>query len=141
MSDAGIVIAGAGHAGGAAAAALRQFGWKGGITLIGDEPILPYQRPPLSKAWLKGEATAASLALRPERFYTQQTIDLRLSCTVVSIDRVQPDCLQLTRCPASSTSRVLPPWPQNRRDVISSLHWLRSFRQRALRDNSPSNLP
>lgn len=85
--SAGIVIAGAGHAGGAAAAALRQFGWKGAITLIGDEPLLPYQRPPLSKAWLKGEATAESLALRPERFYTQQTIDVRLSSTVVSIDR------------------------------------------------------
>ena len=85
--SAGIVIAGAGHAGGAAAAALRQFGWKGAITLIGDEPILPYQRPPLSKAWLKGEATAESLALRPERFYTQQNIDVRLSSTVVAIDR------------------------------------------------------
>ena len=85
--SAGIVIVGAGHAGGAAAAALRQFGWKGAITLIGDEPLLPYQRPPLSKAWLKGEATAESLALRPERFYTQQTIDVRLSSTVVSIDR------------------------------------------------------
>ena len=84
---AGVVIAGAGHAGGAAAAALRQFGWKGSITLIGDEPLLPYQRPPLSKAWLKGEATAESLALRPERFYTQQNIDVRLNSTVVSIDR------------------------------------------------------
>ncbi len=84
-----IVIAGAGHAGGAAAAALRQFGWKGGITLIGDEPLLPYQRPPLSKAWLKGEATAASLALRPERFYSQQNIETRLSTTVAAIDRAE----------------------------------------------------
>ena len=82
-----IIIAGAGHAGGAAAAALRQFGWKGAITLIGDEPIPPYHRPPLSKAWLKGEATAESLALRPERFYTQQTITLRLSTTIAAIDR------------------------------------------------------
>jgi len=82
-----ILIAGGGHAGGATAAALRQFGWKGGITVIGDEPILPYQRPPLSKAWLKGEATAESLALRPERFYTQQNIQTRLSTTVAAIDR------------------------------------------------------
>lgn len=90
MSDAEghpIVIAGAGHAGGAAAAALRQFGWKGGITLVGEEPVLPYQRPPLSKAWLKGEATAESLALRPERFYAQQNIDVRLSTSVAAIDR------------------------------------------------------
>ena len=83
----GIVIAGAGHAGGAAAAALRQFGYKGSITLVGDEPIPPYQRPPLSKAWLKGEATAESLALRPERFYTQQNIQTRLATTVAAIDR------------------------------------------------------
>ena len=50
------MIAGAGHAGGSAAAMLRQLGWTGAITLVGEEPIPPYQRPPLSKAWLKGEA-------------------------------------------------------------------------------------
>ncbi|MCC6719343.1 MAG: FAD-dependent oxidoreductase [Acetobacteraceae bacterium] len=87
MPEPGIIIAGAGHAGGAAAAALRQFGWKGAITVIGNEPIPPYQRPPLSKAWLTGDATAESLALRPERFYTQQTITLRLSTTIAAIDR------------------------------------------------------
>jgi 3-phenylpropionate/trans-cinnamate dioxygenase ferredoxin reductase subunit len=86
-SESPIVVAGAGHAGAAAVAALRQFGWKGGITLLGDEPILPYHRPPLSKAWLKGEATAESLALRPERFYTQQSIELRLGTTLAAIDR------------------------------------------------------
>ena len=47
-----IIIAGAGHAGGSAAAMLRQLGWKAGISLIGEEPLPPYQRPPLSKAWL-----------------------------------------------------------------------------------------
>ncbi len=83
-----IVIAGAGHAGGSAAAFLRQYGWKGGITLVGEEPNAPYQRPPLSKAWLKGEATAESLALRPARFYAQQTIELRLGTRVTALDRV-----------------------------------------------------
>jgi 3-phenylpropionate/trans-cinnamate dioxygenase ferredoxin reductase subunit len=82
-----IVIVGAGHAGGSAAAMLRQAGWTGGITLIGDEPIPPYQRPPLSKAWLKGEATAESLALRPAVFYPDSNIDLRLSTSVSAIDR------------------------------------------------------
>ena len=82
-----IVIAGAGHAGGSAAAMLRQLGWLGGITLIGDEPIPPYQRPPLSKAWLKGEATAESLALRPAKFYPDASIDLRLETRVTAIDR------------------------------------------------------
>ncbi len=82
-----IVIAGAGHAGGSAAALLRQFGWTGGITLIGEEPIPPYQRPPLSKAWLKGEATAESLALRPAKFYPDASIELRLETKVTGIDR------------------------------------------------------
>jgi 3-phenylpropionate/trans-cinnamate dioxygenase ferredoxin reductase component len=82
-----IVIAGAGHAGGSAAAMLRQLGWKGEITLVGEEPIPPYQRPPLSKAWLKGEATAESLALRPARFYSDARIDLRLGTRVTVIDR------------------------------------------------------
>jgi 3-phenylpropionate/trans-cinnamate dioxygenase ferredoxin reductase subunit len=82
-----IVIAGAGHAGGSAAAMLRQLGWQGAITLIGEEPIPPYQRPPLSKGWLTGEATAESLALRPAKFYPDATIDLRLGTRVTGIDR------------------------------------------------------
>ncbi|HVY15004.1 MAG TPA: FAD-dependent oxidoreductase [Rhodopila sp.] len=85
--DQQIVIVGAGHAGGSAAAMLRQAGWTGGITLIGDEPIPPYERPPLSKAWLKGEATAESLALRPAAFYPDSGIALRLETTVSAIDR------------------------------------------------------
>jgi 3-phenylpropionate/trans-cinnamate dioxygenase ferredoxin reductase subunit len=82
-----IVIAGAGHAGGSAAAMLRQLGWRGAITLIGEEPIPPYQRPPLSKAWLTGEATEESLALRPAKFYPEAAIDLRLETRVTGIDR------------------------------------------------------
>ena len=82
-----VVIAGAGHAGGSAAAMLRQLGFAGSITLVGEEPIPPYERPPLSKAWLKGEASVESLALRPAEFYTTANIDLRLSTTVTSIDR------------------------------------------------------
>ena len=81
-----IIIAGAGHAGGSAAAMLRQFGWKTGITLIGTEPLPPYQRPPLSKAWLKGEADADSLALRPLAFYNDADIELKLNTTVTKID-------------------------------------------------------
>src|SRR3954453_9479326 len=82
-----IVIAGAGHAGGSAAAMLRQLGWQGAVTLIGEEPIPPYQRPPLSKAWLTGEATADSLALRPATFYPQASIELRTGTRVLGIDR------------------------------------------------------
>src|SRR5580692_4384736 len=84
---AGVVIVGGGHAGGSAAAFLRQFEYDGPITILGEEPIAPYQRPPLSKAWLKGEADAESLALKSDDFYVESHIDLRLATTVVSIDR------------------------------------------------------
>ena len=82
-----IVIIGAGHAGGTAAALLRQQGHAGPITLIGEEPIAPYQRPPLSKAFLKGEADAESLKLRPDDFYAEHDIDLRLGTRAEAIDR------------------------------------------------------
>ena len=82
-----IVIIGAGHAGGTAAALLRQYGFAGAIALVGDEPIAPYQRPPLSKAWLKGEADANDLMLRDASFYPEHNIDLRLNTRVSRIDR------------------------------------------------------
>src|SRR5690606_20831054 len=69
------------------AAFLRQYGWKDAITLVGDEPHLPYQRPPLSKAWLKGEAVEKDLQLRPEKFYADQNITLKLAARVATIDR------------------------------------------------------
>ncbi len=89
MSQTGqhVVIVGAGHAGGSAAALLRQYGWKGPITLVGTEAVPPYQRPPLSKAWLKGEADHSSLALRPAAFYANSDIALRLDTTVAAVDR------------------------------------------------------
>jgi 3-phenylpropionate/trans-cinnamate dioxygenase ferredoxin reductase subunit len=82
-----VVIVGAGHAGGSAAAFLRQYGHTGPIVLIGDEPLLPYQRPPLSKAWLKGEADADSLQLKPSSWYEEAGVSLRLGGVVVSINR------------------------------------------------------
>src|SRR5579862_6940084 len=89
MSDpaAHVVILGAGHAGGTAAALLRQYGFEGPITLVGTEPIPPYQRPPLSKAWLKGEADADSLALKPLEFYAEHNIDFRPSTRAVKLER------------------------------------------------------
>jgi 3-phenylpropionate/trans-cinnamate dioxygenase ferredoxin reductase subunit len=86
-SGGGVVIVGAGHAGGTAAALLRQYGYAGKVTIVGDEPLAPYQRPPLSKAWLKGEADAESLMLRPLSFYTEQGIELILGVEVVKLDR------------------------------------------------------
>ncbi len=81
-----VLIIGAGHAGGAAAALLRQYGFEGPIILAGAEAVPPYQRPPLSKAWLKGEADLEALLLRPESFYAEHGIDLRLGVTATAID-------------------------------------------------------
>lgn len=81
-----VVVIGAGHAGGSVAGFLKQYGFDGEIILAGTEQVAPYQRPPLSKAWLKGEADAASLQLRAEDFYVENGIDLRLGVSAVAID-------------------------------------------------------
>lgn len=82
-----IIVIGAGQAAGTAVAALRQFGHQGRITMIGEEPAPPYQRPPLSKAYFKGELPAEKLYVKPETFYAEQNIDLRLGHRAVAIDR------------------------------------------------------
>jgi 3-phenylpropionate/trans-cinnamate dioxygenase ferredoxin reductase component len=86
MTQGTVVIVGAGHAGFQVAASLRQHGYAERICLINDEAHLPYQRPPLSKAYLKGEGRPDSLMFRPDRFYRDQTIDL-IADRAVSIDR------------------------------------------------------
>ncbi|MGI9322840.1 MAG: NAD(P)/FAD-dependent oxidoreductase [Pseudomonadales bacterium] len=83
---AGIVIVGAGHAAGQAAASLRQEGYEGPITLIGDEAHPPYQRPPLSKQYLSGEHGLEKVYLRPEKFYGDKNITLLKETRVDSID-------------------------------------------------------
>jgi 3-phenylpropionate/trans-cinnamate dioxygenase ferredoxin reductase subunit len=76
MARGTVLIAGAGHAGFQIAASLRQHGFADRICLINDEAHLPYQRPPLSKAYLKGEGRPDSLMFRPEKFYRDQNIEL-----------------------------------------------------------------
>lgn len=85
--DGRIVIIGAGQAGVQAAISLRGEGWTGPITLVGDEPHLPYQRPPLSKAYLSGELPLDRLVLRPEGFFAEQKIVTMLGVHVTEIDR------------------------------------------------------
>ena len=82
-----IVILGAGHAGGMAAAMLRQFGHAGPIVLVGDEAAPPYQRPALSKGYFKGELAEERLYLKPAAYYGQQGIELRLGIRVLAVDR------------------------------------------------------
>lgn len=82
-----IVIAGAGHAGVQAAVSLREEGFDGGIVLLSAEKDAPYQRPPLSKAFLKGEMDIHGLPLRAEAHFREQRIDLRLGVAATRIDR------------------------------------------------------
>jgi 3-phenylpropionate/trans-cinnamate dioxygenase ferredoxin reductase subunit len=82
-----IVIVGAGQAASQAADTLRRKGFKGSITLVGDEPVLPYQRPPLSKKFLSGALAAERLLLRPAQFYADHQVETHLGRRAVAIDR------------------------------------------------------
>src|SRR6201994_2670902 len=86
MTQKTVLIVGAGHAGYQVAASLRQHGFAERICLINDEAHLPYQRPPLSKAYLKGEGKPDSLMFRPDKFYRDQNIEL-IAGRAVAIDR------------------------------------------------------
>src|SRR6195256_209077 len=76
MTAGPVLISGAGHAGFQLAASLRQHGFSERVCLINDEAHLPYQRPPLSKAYLKGEGRPDSLMFRPDKFFREQKIEL-----------------------------------------------------------------
>ena len=82
-----VVIVGASHAAAETIASLRKFGWDGKIVLIGDEPMLPYQRPPLSKAYYQGDIKAEKLLIRPESFYEKNEVVVKLGVRVDSINR------------------------------------------------------
>lgn len=83
---AGIVIIGAGQAGAALAARLRALGYDGAVTLVGAEPVAPYQRPPLSKGYLLGEMALDRLMLRGPEFWEDQRIALCTGQAVTAID-------------------------------------------------------
>jgi len=83
-----VVIAGAGHGAGQVVATLKQKKFSGRIVLVGDEPHLPYQRPPLSKKFLAGNLSADRLYYKPAEFYEDSQIDVRLETRVDSIDRL-----------------------------------------------------
>ena len=80
------VVIGAGQAGASLVARLRAGGFDGRVTLLGAEPVPPYQRPPLSKAYLLGEMEEARLYLRPEAWYAEAGVELRLGARVAALD-------------------------------------------------------
>jgi 3-phenylpropionate/trans-cinnamate dioxygenase ferredoxin reductase subunit len=103
-----VVIVGAGQGGLQVAASLRQEGFDGAITLVGDEPGVPYQRPPLSKAYMLGASTAADLALKADSFFADQRIDYLAGETVAEIDRA---ARTVTLGPAAGLSSGAGPVP------------------------------
>jgi 3-phenylpropionate/trans-cinnamate dioxygenase ferredoxin reductase subunit len=84
---AGVVVIGAGQAAASLVARLRGQGYADDITLIGDEPVPPYQRPPLSKKYLLGEMALERLYLRPPSWYDEAGVTLRLGTRATAIDR------------------------------------------------------
>jgi 3-phenylpropionate/trans-cinnamate dioxygenase ferredoxin reductase subunit len=85
--DAGVIVVGSGQGGFQVAASLRDEGYEGPVTLIGDEPGLPYQRPPLSKSFLAGKAQAQQIELRPASFYAERKISVLAAQRVTGIHR------------------------------------------------------
>ncbi|WP_407158282.1 NAD(P)/FAD-dependent oxidoreductase [Bradyrhizobium sp. STM 3557] len=83
----GLVVIGASYAGVQAALTVREAGYSGPVTVVADEAVLPYQRPPLSKDFLLGETTAQGLLMRDEAIFTGRRIDLLLGRRVVELDR------------------------------------------------------
>src|SRR5437764_4794794 len=82
-----VVIIGAGQACAQAVTTLRAEGFAGGVTIVGDEPFVPYQRPPLSKAYLAGTFERERLFLKPQAFYAEADCELILDATALKIDR------------------------------------------------------
>ena len=82
----GVVIIGAGQAAAQTAASLRQEKFEGPITLFGEEPEFPYQRPPLSKDYLAGKISVEKTLVRPEEFYSSKNIVVNLNTKVEEID-------------------------------------------------------
>ena len=110
-----ILIIGAGQAGLQLAMSLREEGFVGNVTLIGDEADLPYQRPPLSKAYLRGEADIDNLRLRPEAFFDQHRVTLRRGERVARLERAERHAVLASGETLSYDHLILATGARNRR--------------------------
>lgn len=130
--EAGVVVVGAGQAAGELAVALRTEGYSGRILVIGDEPSLPYQRPPLSKAYLSGKVDVQGLLVRPSAAYERANVEFLLRSRVERIDRVPRQvCLddgrrigyeRLALATGGSARRLAIPGSD-----LGRIHYLRTF--------------
>lgn len=103
-----VAVVGAGHAGANVAALLRQRGHTGEIVLLGAEKELPYQRPPLSKDYLKTALPATELLIKPEEFWNEQGIDARLG---VVVEEIRPDDDEVVLEGVSASGTTPSSWP------------------------------
>ncbi len=81
-----VLIVGSGHAGAQAAIMLRQLGYGGSVTIVGEEPESPYERPPLSKEYFAGDKSLERIRIRPPAFWAERAIALRLGERIVAVD-------------------------------------------------------
>ncbi len=86
MQQFDVLIVGAGHAGAAAAIALRQQGFAGTIAIAGEEPELPYERPPLSKDFLAGDKSFDRMLIRPASFWDDRSVTMLTGCRIDAVD-------------------------------------------------------
>jgi len=127
-----IVIAGAGHGAGQVVASLKQHHVDGRIILVGEEPYLPYQRPPLSKKYLAGEMPPERLYFKPASFYEDDSIRLRLDTRIDSVDRQRKRLVTSAGDTIAYDALVLATGSRVRRvDVpgtdLAGIHYLRSI--------------
>ncbi|MDO9524472.1 MAG: FAD-dependent oxidoreductase, partial [Gemmobacter sp.] len=129
----GIVVIGAGQAGASLVAKLRTTGYDGAITLVGDEPVPPYQRPPLSKRYLLGQMPQERLFLRPAAYYDNHAITLKLGTPVSAIDpisrhvRLGDDLLAYDQL-ALTTGSVARRLPSQIGGALPGVHCVRTIR-------------
>jgi len=114
-------IAGASLAGATAAATLREEGFDGEVILIGAEPAFPYERPPLSKSFLRGESTMQEAMVRPEAFYADNRIETRLGTTVVGVNPAGKTLTVAGGDPVSFDKLLIATGARNRRFPIPGI--------------------
>ncbi|MGX4708295.1 FAD-dependent oxidoreductase [Rhodococcus sp. DMF-1] len=131
MSTPRVVVVGSGQAGFEAAVSLRGHGFDGAVSLIGDESGVPYQRPPLSKAYLRSEPDRDSLALRPARYFTEHDIELRCGKPVARLHRIDRRVELVDGSTADYDHLILATGARNRRLPVpgadaAGVHYLRT---------------
>src|SRR3954447_4764897 len=128
------VIIGASLAGGVAAATLRQDGFDGGFVLSGAEPQPPYERPPLSKQYLRGEAPFEKALVRPAGFYEQNRIETRFNTRATRVDPVRRTVTLDTGAPVHYGKLLIASGVRNRRPPIPGLDLPGVFDLRSVSD-------